>query len=204
VQRLDGEDPEHDLIRRAKAGDDAAFGELFGRHAADVAALVRRRVAPALLRKISVSDVVQDTRVDAFAKLAAFDDRGDGAFRAWILGIAEMHVRRTLRHYAATGKRAAGREVTRDARGETAAFAARGPSPSDVAVAGELHATAMRALETLPDDYREVLRLTQFEGLTLRDAAERMGRSREAVKKLYGRAMARFAAAAGIDRGRTS
>ena len=43
-----------------------------------------------------------------------------------------------------------------------------------------------------------MLRLTQFDGLTLREAAERMGRSREAVKKLYGRAMIRFTAVVGI------
>jgi RNA polymerase sigma-70 factor (ECF subfamily) len=201
--RLDGEGSEQDLVRRAKAGDEAAFGELFDRHAGDVAAVVRRRIAPALLRKTSISDVLQETRIVAFAKCAAFEDRGDGAFRAWILGIAEMHVRRTLRHYGADGKRAAGREVTRGARGETAGFAARGPSPSEVAIADELQATALRVLGTLPDHYREVLQLTQFEGLTLRDAGVRMGRSHEAVKKLYGRAMTRFAAAAGINRRRT-
>lgn len=200
---IDGDGSEQDLLRRAKAGDQAALGELFDRHAGDVAALVRRRLPPALLRKISISDIVQETRIAAFGKCEAFEDRGDGAFRAWLAGIAEMEVRRTIRHYAATAKRAAGREVTREVRGETAGFAARGPSPSEVAIAGELHATALRALETLPEDYREVLRLTQFEGRTLREAAELMGRSREAVKKLYGRAMVRFTAAAGIDRRRT-
>ncbi len=202
--RLDGESPEHDLVRRAKAGDAAALGELFDQYVGGVAALVRRRLPLALRRKISVSDIVQETRIAAFDNCGAFEDRGDGAFRAWLTGIAEMEVRRTIRHYAATAKRAAGREVTRGGRGETAGFAAHGSSPSEVAIASELHARALSALETLPEDYREVLRLTQFDGRTLREAAERMGRSREAVKKLYGRAMVRFTAAAGIDRRRTS
>ena len=39
-----------------------------------------------------------------------------------------------------------------------------------------------------------MLELVFHEQLTLREAGERMGRSREAMKKLYGRALAKFAA----------
>jgi RNA polymerase sigma factor (sigma-70 family) len=49
-----------------------------------------------------------------------------------------------------------------------------------------------RALGALPPDYREILRLVREEGLTLREAAQRMNRSREAAKKLYGRALFRL------------
>ena len=42
-----------------------------------------------------------------------------------------------------------------------------------------------------PDD-REILRLVRFERLSLREAAERMGRSYEATAKLHGRALLRF------------
>ena len=44
------------------------------------AALVRRRLSPALQRKVSVSDIVQETRIAAFGRSGAFEDRGDGAF----------------------------------------------------------------------------------------------------------------------------
>jgi DNA-directed RNA polymerase specialized sigma24 family protein len=56
-------------------------------------------------------------------------------------------------------------------------------------------------LKGLPEDYRRILELVQFEGLTLRDAAGRMGRSYEAAKKLYGRALSRFAKELGTDGG---
>ena len=56
----------------------------------------------------------------------------------------------------------------------------------------ELAHRAQRALERLSDDYRCVLRLVQVEGTNLREVAEVMGRSYEAVKKLYGRAITRF------------
>jgi len=62
-------------------------------------------------------------------------------------------------------------------------------------VASELAERAKTAMADLPDDYRAVLRLAVDEQLPLRVVAQRMGRSREAVKKLYGRALARFTSA---------
>ena len=50
------------------------------------------------------------------------------------------------------------------------------------------------AMEALPSDYRTVLHLVLKEQCSLREAAGQMNRSREAVKKLYGRAVARFTA----------
>ena len=45
------------------------------------------------------------------------------------------------------------------------------------------------AIDSLSGDSREVVFLTRIEGLTLKQAAERMGRSHEAVKKLFWRAL---------------
>ena len=60
-------------------------------------------------------------------------------------------------------------------------------------------------MDALPDDHRTIVRLALIDGLSLGEAAERMGRSREAAKKLYGRAMvglrAALATRAGDDHG---
>ena len=72
-------------------------------------------------------------------------------------------------------------------------FEGRGPSPSEFAMGEELKSGVERAMEALPEDYKTILRLVQIEQLTLRDAGERIGRSREAAKKLYGRALNRHA-----------
>ena len=52
-------------------------------------------------------------------------------------------------------------------------------------------------MAALSEDHREVLRLALEEGLSLRECAERMGRSREAMKKLYGRAVCALRARVG-------
>jgi DNA-directed RNA polymerase specialized sigma24 family protein len=56
------------------------------------------------------------------------------------------------------------------------------------------------ALDALSEDHRTILRLVQFDGLTLGAAAERMGRSREAAKKLYGRALTKLGEALDVRR----
>jgi len=188
-----GRGSEGDLLHLARGGDGDAFETLFLRHEALLADRVRRLLPPAVRRRHSVQDVLQETRIVALDRCASFEDRGAGAFGAWLLGIAENKVREAVRHHRGTARRAVGREVTRGDRTGSRDGPRHFRTPSQDAMAGETADRVRRALATLPEDYREVLRLTRFEGLTLAEAAERMGRSREAVKKLNGRALARLA-----------
>lgn len=185
-------------IRLLRSGDPAAFDSLFERNAEALLARIRRLLPAAVRRKVSVSDVLQETRITAYEKRAAFEEGGEAGFRGWLLRIAELKAREAFRHHAGTAKRAAGREIQAN---ESTAFAdlrAPGPSPSEVAMESERRQSVERALAALPEDYRTILVLTRFEGLSLADAATRMGRSREAAKKLHGRAMARFAREMGV------
>jgi RNA polymerase sigma-70 factor (ECF subfamily) len=181
------------LIRKFREEkDERAFETLFERHAADLEARIRHVLPPAVRRRVSVADVLQEARITAFARCPEFEPRVEGGPRGWLLRIAELKARAAFRRHAGTAKRAAGREVPHGGRRNTSSFAALGPSPSEAASAREQRDAALRALEALPPDYREVLRLTRMEGLSLAEAAELMGRTREAVKKLSGRAMVRF------------
>jgi len=70
-----------DLVRRAQAGDVAAFGELVERN--------RRAVFRAALAAVGspteADDVAQEAFVTAFQKLAGF--RGEASFKTWLLSI---------------------------------------------------------------------------------------------------------------------
>ena len=187
---LPDEPDEAALLGRARAGDPDALRILFDRHRGALEARIRRFLPRAVQRKVSVSDVVQEARILAFARTAEFEPEREGAYRAWLLRIAELKAREALRAHAGTSKRAVGREVTRGDASAAPDGVARGPSPSQAAMTAETRHLVLRALATLPPDYREVLRLARLEGLAIRDVAGRMGRSTEAIKKLYGRALA--------------
>jgi RNA polymerase sigma-70 factor (ECF subfamily) len=189
------------LLARAQAGDDHAFEQLFAAYQGLLTNRIRRGVPAAMTRKLSVSDVVQEVRITAHRRLGEFRPRSEHSFRSWLMKIAEFKVGAVLKRFGKTAKRAVAAEVTRGRRSTTAQFRAGGPSPSQAACAAEDRDLVHRALELLPDDYRCVLRLVYVEQLNLREAGERMGRSADAARKLYGRALARFTDVVGQLRG---
>ncbi len=183
---------EADLLARSRHGDPIAHGTLFDLHVGALRARVRRVLPRAVLRRVSVSDVVQETRILAFARVDAFASDHVSAYRAWLLRIAENKAREALRAHAGASKRAIGRERGRWTGPASLAAVARGPSPSQAAMTDELRRRVRESLEALGPADREVLRLAGLEGRPLREVAERMSRSEEAIKKLYGRALARL------------
>ncbi|MHC5032922.1 MAG: RNA polymerase sigma factor [Planctomycetota bacterium] len=180
-------------MARVRAGDKAAFKELFERHAPALRARIRRQLPAALRRKASESDVIQVAYAGAFQNLASFEDRGDGAFKRWLAQIVDNKVKDLLRRYVGRAKRSIENEVSRPGRPATRNVAARQPSPSQHAMAAELAQKVRACMRELPDDYRLILRLVQEDGLSLREAGQRMGRSTEACEKLYGRALSKLA-----------
>ena len=183
------------LNRRFREGDEDAFRLLCQRSALAFEARARRWISAGLQRRVSIADVVQEASILAFAKREDFEDRGDGAFRRWMLGIIDLKARETIERHCTVAKRAVGREVPRGQRDGTGRFAGNGATPSQVAVAAESAEAARVALSSLPEHYQQVLVLTRQHGLTLPEAAEHLGRSHEATKKIYGRALCKFRAA---------
>jgi len=181
------------LIERVRDGDDAALRTLFERHDGMLRRRVQRQLPPALRRRVSTDDVLQEAHIVAFQRFGEFEERGAGAFAAWLGRIADLKVNEAIRCHLGTQKRGANREVSRGDRPDTAQFRGRGPTPSEDAIGRELRAAAERRLRELRPSQREILALIQADGLTLTQAALRMGRSYEATKKLYARALARLA-----------
>ncbi len=191
----DGAIPDEVLLRRVRGGDADAFRILFDRHLAVLRGRVLRLLPARIRRRVSVADVLQEARLAAFQGSDGFQPRGNGTIRGWLLRIAENEALTALRRHDGAARRSAGREVTRGDRPDTGAFAAAGPSPSEAAAGAELREAVRSALADLPEDYGRVLRLVRLEGRTLAETSVEMGRSREAVKKLYGRAMVRLSEA---------
>jgi RNA polymerase sigma-70 factor (ECF subfamily) len=65
-------------------------------------------------------------------------------------------------------------------------------SPSQQAVRREQAVLLADTLDQLPPDYREVLVLRHLRELSFAEVAARLGRSVEATKKLWARALARL------------
>jgi len=184
-------DVDEELVRRAREGDGEALQALLGRHTLRLLGRIRSRIEGGVMRKVAPSDILQEARLVAAERLAEFEDRGEGSFRHWLEKIVELKIREAVRRYAGTGKREVAREVTRS-RLPKREPASAGPTPSEVAMGEEFREAARLALEKLTPDQRRVLTLLRDRRLSVETAAGRLGRSPGAVKKLYGRALARL------------
>jgi RNA polymerase sigma-70 factor (ECF subfamily) len=186
------DDQQTDLLARACAGDADCLATLLERHRLAMQRFADTRLPAHLRRRVSVSDVVQEAQLVALDRAVDFEPRGPDSFRNWLFGIVDRKVREAIRFHDLAAKRSRRREVSRVGRRETGQLGARQPTASQVAMGIETAAAAERALAALSDDHREVLQLVRREQLSLDDVATRMGRSREAVRKLVDRALARF------------
>lgn len=182
------------LIRLAQGGDERAWTSLVEQHTEGLRRRIRGRMGGPVRRRVSESDVLQETWVVAGRRLGEFESHGPEAFRAWLGLIAENTVRGLIKRHAGAEKRDARTEVPRGARAETAHHRGHDPSASALAVGREMRMRIGAAMRELPQDYRTVIELLQHRRVTIAEASELMGRSANAVKKLHGRALAELAA----------
>jgi len=188
------EPTDEELVRLVRDGDETAARALFERHLPALRAKARARLPASLRGKVAESDVIQDAWLAAFLEVGKFEDRGDGSFGRWLRGILVNKIGHEIERHVAAGKR----DVRREQRMRTGSVDGFGetpdqPSPSEEAVSAEEEDVLRAAVASLPDDYATVVRLVHIDGLTLVDAGARMGRSADAARKLYGRAMASMA-----------
>lgn len=183
---------DQDLVRAFREGDDEALELLLQRFRGLLADRIRRRLPQGLRRRVSVDDVLQDVHLAAHESRERFSAQDERALRSWLLAIADHKSLQHVRHHGDAAKRSVHREVTQGSRLPTTAYPKRQDTPSQVAIAAETLRLARRARARLPSDHAEVLRLAREEGRPLREVAVLMGRSYEATKKLYGRALCAF------------
>jgi RNA polymerase sigma-70 factor (ECF subfamily) len=157
-----------DLLRRAQAGDESAFGCLMKAHYERTFRLVYAVVN----HEADARDVCQEVWVTVWRQLAGF--RGDAKFTTWLHPIAVRravdHLRRRRRWYERFLPFSVG-----DAEVESV------PEPADpvdfreAAEASETVARVRAAIATLPPKHRAVLALREVEGLSYEEIAATVG-----------------------------
>lgn len=174
------------VLERALSGDREALGDLLEIHRGYLRVIAQRWLQAGVAARVDASDVVQKTFLSAFGKFDQFDGHTAGEFAAWLRAVHDRNLRDAVREHVYTEKRAVSAEVPfDDGLGGQAAWSR--VTPSQMALENERAVRLARALERLPKDQREVLRLRYFEGWPLADIAEHVGRTRPAVSGLLAR-----------------
>jgi RNA polymerase sigma-70 factor (ECF subfamily) len=188
-----------DAVQRlaaARAGSREDLGQALQACRGYLMLLAERELDPDLRAKGGASDLVQETFLEAQKDFAHFQGNSEDELRAWLRQILLHNLANFARRYRATAKRRLGREVALDVSGSSTdregGLLLDALSPSGVAMEEEQAQALRRAMERLPDDYRQVILLRYQEQRPFEEIAPLMHRSHEAVRSLWARAIRRL------------
>jgi RNA polymerase sigma-70 factor (ECF subfamily) len=147
-----------------------------------------RKIYNLILRQIGdreeAEDLTQETFLNAFRSFPAF--RGDCKIHTWLCQIAlnqcknrfrQRDRRRTLEGPSLDAPALGGEDPTRPLE-----IADWDQSPQDVLLRKETYRYVLRAIDSLPTEYREVIVLCDLQRISYQEIAEITGLSLEAVK----------------------
>jgi RNA polymerase sigma-70 factor (ECF subfamily) len=186
-----------ELIARCRTGEPAAREQLFHRYRHYLWLLAQAQLGRYLRAKCDPSDLVQQTLLEAHRDFAQFAGCHEAELLAWLRQILAHNLYNETRRFAAQQRNAA-REVSleqlragldRSSAVLSRGLEADGASPSQAAAQREAAVRLADIMARLPDDYRTVLTLRVFEGLSAEEVAQRMKRTSGAVRMLQMRAL---------------
>ncbi len=164
-----------DLVAQSLGGDREAFARIVERYQTLIASL-----AYSATGNLSRSeDLTQETFVSAWKQLK--DLREPAKLRSWLCSIARFRISKEFRHQQRVPEHAAESLESLDA------WVSPEPLPPDQAISDEEKAILWRALQRLPEIYREPLVLFYREQQSIEAVAEDLELSEDAVKQRLSR-----------------
>lgn len=169
-----------ELVRRAKAGELAAFEELVTRYETRVYTLARRIVG----QDQDAEDVTQQTFLSALEHLGGF--REEASFYTWLMRIATRTALKVIRKRKGLPTVSL-EEMTEPQEGQDSIphpefIADWRQSPEELAQKNEIQRLLDVALAQLDTKHRLVFLLRDVEGLSVKETADALGLSEANVK----------------------
>ncbi len=181
------------LVRGAQDGVRDARDELFERYSKRVLGVARARLGARMSTKMESADLAQDALVEALQSLPSYETRGESSLIRWLAAIVQNRISAKSKYFGAA-RRCARREISLDRRapdesGPAIDPAADVPTPSGEFRAAERHDIVTECLNELPPNYRELIRLRDFEDLAWEEIAATIGAaSPDAARMMHTRA----------------
>ena len=176
------EAPDDDLLRRCARRDARAFETLVRRHERAITTFAWRMLGD----RDAAQDVAQQTFIQVYDHAPTYEPRGKCA--TWLFEIARNlslnEIRRRRRHPASSlDAPLDGGNGNGNGDGHVADLvAADGGNPADAAAANEDEILALKALQRLPDSYREIILLRVFQHLSYKEVCDMTGESEGAAR----------------------
>jgi RNA polymerase sigma-70 factor (ECF subfamily) len=179
------------LLARIEAGEQTAITDLFGKYQKRLSLLLSYKVGERLRQSVSIQDLLQETLLRAYKSFRDFDYRGPGSFMNWLSTIADHVVSDQVRSLERKKRKASLLRFRSDTN-------PHGPEPETSLTPGRVFEGRegiehlKKALDALPDNYRQVIILARVQGYRTSEIAKYLQKSPEQVSLLLHRALKRF------------
>jgi RNA polymerase sigma-70 factor (ECF subfamily) len=179
-------------IEAARKGSSEALGSLLELCRPYLLLVANQQIQPDLKVKVGASDLVQETFLEAQRDFAGFRGDSEAELLAWLRQILVNNAAGFTRQFRDTQKRRLDQEISLSdtpLANLLQNIQDLGDSPSAQALARERDQALHEALSKLPEQYRQVIHLRNYERLSFEEVGQQLGRSAEAARKLWTRAM---------------
>ncbi len=193
-------DQTQELLNHAAQGDEDAINQLMDRHRNALRRMVQLRMDQKLMRRVDVSDVVQDVLIEANRRLSVYLKEPKMSFHLWLRHIAKDRIIDTHRRHRVSAKRSIDREqvLATPSGGDQSSILLANQlrdsqlTPAAAATQKEVAKQVEAAVAQLDDRDAEIIIMRLYEQLTNQDVAVALELTEPAASMRYLRAIRRL------------
>ena len=178
------------LIQEARTGDDDARAKVLRKLQPFIISMAAQHNDLWFCNKQGVSDIVQQSFVKVIENFESFQGSSSAEFRGWLKRLVINEIRqinRNLNRKRRDVKREQSLEQDPARRGHN--VSTDDPTPEATAMLNEQLARLRSVMDELDETPKRVIELRAFDNLTFREIAKQMGKSQDAVTKIWYRSL---------------
>ena len=165
--------------------DEEALTSAYEAHGPKLLAFIRAKMGPGLRARLESRDILQATFMKSFQHRGDFEGSNSQSLVGWLMRIAENEIRDRADFH---GRRQRDAKIEEDVA-DHGELARRSRSILSRLILDEQAQRVEAALDSLSDAHREVILLRMFQEMPFREIARAIGKSEDASRMLYARAM---------------
>lgn len=191
--------PTLSLLQQARQGDGSCLGILLRKYFRYLNSLSRGHLDDRIGIRVSASDIVQDTLLEAHRDFSKFSGTTIEEFTGWLRRILFNNLATAIEKHVLADKRDVRkqRSIDQEPTGFTDHSNTRlarylqqdATSPSTPMQRDESLGQLLMAINQLPADYQDVIRMRHFDDLSFSQIATHLGRKSGAVRMMWVRAV---------------
>jgi RNA polymerase sigma-70 factor (ECF subfamily) len=196
-----------ELLRKARAGQAEALGELCALYRNYLRMVVRTGLGPRLRERLEMSDVVQEVLVEVVRQFPQFTGQNEAALVGWLRRLVGQKLADLGRYHSRAKRAGASATLPLEGMAKDAVAGLRTgeesgrlldmlslsqTSPSQAASRREQIVLLADALAALPEPEADVLWLHSTENLSFEAIGERFGLSRKSIRGIMARGLKRL------------